>query len=84
VRRLVADHPIEAFLVVGNAVAWAFAVSPLADAEIWLERPLYASLGTIFGVALAAFLVTAVADGRAAVVDLLRRTWKRPAEDVIV
>jgi uncharacterized protein len=81
VRRLVADHPIAAFLVVGNAVAWAFAVSPVADKEIWLERPLYASLGTIFGVGLAAFLVTAVADGRAAVVDLLRRTfrWRVPA-----
>ena len=81
VRRLVADHPIAAFLVVGNAVAWAFAVSPVADKEIWLERPLYASLGTIFGVGLAAFLVTAVADGRAAVADLLRRTfrWRVPA-----
>jgi hypothetical protein len=39
----VADHPIAAFLVVGNAVARVFAVSPVADTEIWLERPLYAS-----------------------------------------
>jgi hypothetical protein len=76
VGRLVADHPIAAFLVVGNAVAWAFAVSPVANVEIWLERPLYASLGTILGVGLAALLVTAVADGRAAVVDLLRRTFR--------
>jgi membrane protease YdiL (CAAX protease family) len=80
VKRVVADHPLGAFLVIGYAVALATAVPPLAEIEIWLGRPLYAVLGTIFGVGVAAFLVTAVADGRAAVVDLLRRSfrWRVP------
>lgn len=80
VKRVVADHPLGAFLVIGNAVALATALSPIAEIEIWLDRPLYAALGTIFGVGAAAFLVTAATDGRAGVVDLLRRSfrWRVP------
>lgn len=86
VKRLIADHPLGAFLVIGYAVAVATAVPPLAEIEIWLGRPLYASLGTIFGVGAAAFLVTAAADGRAGVVDLLRRSfrWRVPVRWYIV
>ena len=81
-RRLVADRPIAAFLVIGNAVYVAIALVPgLRQTEIWFGLPLFASLGTIGGVGLAAFLVTAATGGRAAIADLLRRSlrWRVPA-----
>jgi membrane protease YdiL (CAAX protease family) len=81
VRRGVAEHPIASFLIIGNGVYVAIALTPpLREAEIWFELPLFATLGTILGVGLAAFLVTAAADGRAGAVDLLRRClrWRVP------
>jgi membrane protease YdiL (CAAX protease family) len=86
VKRVIADHPLGAFLIIGYAVAVASVVAPVAHVEIWLDRPLYAVLGTIFGVGAAAFLVTAAADGRAGVVDLLRRSfrWRVPVRWYLV
>lgn len=81
-RRLVADHPLAAFLVIGYGVYVAIVLTPpLREAEIWFDLPLFGSLGSILGVGVAAFLVTAVTDGRAGVVDLLRRSfrWRVPA-----
>jgi uncharacterized protein len=73
-RRVVAEHPIVSFLIIGYGVYVAIALTPaLREAELWFELPLFSSLGSIFGVGLAAFLVTAAADGRAGVADLLRR-----------
>jgi membrane protease YdiL (CAAX protease family) len=74
-RRALAGHPVGAFLVIGYAVYLAAAlIPPLAETEITpLKLPLWASVGTIFGVGLAAFLVTAASDGRAGVDDLVRR-----------
>jgi hypothetical protein len=68
-RRVVAEHPIVSFLIIGYGVYVAIALTPaLREAELWFELPLFGSLGSIFGVGLAAFLVTAAADGRAGVV----------------
>jgi membrane protease YdiL (CAAX protease family) len=81
VRRVVADRPLAAFLIIGYAVYVAAALTPtLRETELWFELPLFGVLGGIFGVGLAAFLVTAAADGRAGVRDLLRRSlrWRVP------
>ncbi len=81
-RQALARHPIAWFLGIGNAVAFATAlVPPLAELEVTrFELPVFASVGTFLGVGLAAFLITAAADGRAGVVDLLRRSfrWRVP------
>jgi membrane protease YdiL (CAAX protease family) len=80
-RRVVADHPLAAFLIIGYAVYVAVVlVPPLRETELWFELPLFGVVGGIFGVGLAAFLVTAAADGRAGVRDLARRTlrWRVP------
>lgn len=80
-KRAVARHPVAAFLLIGNGVAWAALTPPLAGAEVLpFDAPLYASVGTIFGVGLAAFVVTAATAGRSGVVDLLRRSfrWRVP------
>jgi membrane protease YdiL (CAAX protease family) len=80
VRQLVARHPVAAFLVICYAVNWAAAVPWFrARTDILpLELPMWGSLGTIFGVALAAVLVVAATDGRAGVRDLARRSlhWR--------
>jgi uncharacterized protein len=82
IRRAVARHPVAAFLIIGNAVVLAAAlIPPLVEAKILpFDLPLWASLSTIFGVGLAAFLVTAATDGRAGVNDLVRRSlsWRVP------
>jgi membrane protease YdiL (CAAX protease family) len=80
-KRVVAGHPIAAFLVIGNGVSVVAALTTiLSKPEISFGLPLYGALGTIFGVGLAAFLVTAAADGRAGVDDLIRRClrWRVP------
>lgn len=81
-RRAVARHPIASFLAIGNGVALAAALTPpLVALEITrFDLPVYGSLGTILGVGLAAFVVTAAADGRAGVDDLVRRClrWRVP------
>jgi uncharacterized protein len=82
IRRAVAGHPVAAFLLIGYAGAVVTAaIPPLARAEVLpFEAPLFASLGSILGVGLAAFVVTAATAGRSGVVDLLRRSfrWRVP------
>ena len=77
-----ARHPVAAFLAIGYAVYLGAALvpSPIDTAFMPFDLPLHASLGTILGVGLAAFLVTAAADGRAGVDDLVRRClrWRVP------
>jgi uncharacterized protein len=78
-RRLVARHPVVAFLVMAFVFAWG-GMLPLLLSEsgfgvVPIELPWrpFAAILTIFGLALPAFLVTAATDGKAGVRDLLRR-----------
>jgi hypothetical protein len=76
VRRLVARQPVAAFLCICYAVTWATAMPWFrARTDILpFDLPMWGSLETIFGVALAAVLVVAASDGRAGVRDLARRS----------
>ena len=78
VRRLVARHPVAAFLCICYAVTWATAVPWFrARTDILpFDLPMWGSLGTIFGVPLVAVLVVAASDGRAGVRDLARRSLR--------
>jgi membrane protease YdiL (CAAX protease family) len=78
VRQLVARHPVATFLFICYAVNWAAAVPWFRTRTdiLPLDLPMWGSLGTIFGVALAAFLVIAASDGRAGVWDLARRSLR--------
>jgi len=77
-RRVVARHPVAAFLVMVYAVNIAVALVPLLTRRDILPFGLapYDSLGHIFGVALPAFLVVAATHGRAGVRDLARRSLR--------
>jgi uncharacterized protein len=81
-KRAVARHPVAAFLIIGNGVYLAAALTTsLVETEILpFDLPLYGVLGGILGVGLAAFVVTAATDGRAGVEELLRRSlrWRVP------
>ena len=81
-KRVVADHPVAAFLIIGNGVSLASALTPpLVEAEVLpFDLPLFGSLGTILGVGPPAVVVTAATDGRAGVDDLVRRSvrWRVP------
>jgi uncharacterized protein len=80
-KRGVARHPVAAFLVIGNGVYLAAALTPpLVESDLPFDLPFYGALGGILGVALAAFVVTAATDGRAGVEDLARRSlrWRVP------
>jgi uncharacterized protein len=78
VRQVVARHPVAAFLVICYAVTWAVAVPWFRTRTDILpfDLPMWGSIGTIFGVALAAFLVVAATDGQAGVRDLARRSLR--------
>ena len=69
-RDLAARHPVAAFLVMGYTLAWTI---QLAAFQLGLSLRLLSSLSMIFGLALAAFLVTAVTAGKAGVRDLVGR-----------
>ena len=76
-----ARHPVAAFLLIGNAVMLAAAAGrPWGDGFLPFDLPFLGAIGGMFGVALAAFLVTGATAGRGGVVDLLRRTfrWRVP------
>lgn len=77
-RRLVARHPVAAFLVMVFAVNCALALSPLLTRRDILPFGLapYDSLGHIFGVALPAFIVVAAMSGKAGVRDLAHRSLR--------
>src|SRR5215210_8654404 len=74
-RRVVARHPVAAFLVMVYTVNIAVALVPVLTQRDILPFDLapYDSLGHIFGVALPAFLVVAAMHGRAGVRDLAHR-----------
>src|SRR3989442_8393688 len=81
-RRLVARHPVAAFLVMVYAVNIAVVLPPVLtrpDILPFALRP-DALLGHIFGSAVPAFLVIAAMHGRAGVRDLTRRClpWRLP------
>jgi membrane protease YdiL (CAAX protease family) len=77
-RRLVARHPVAAFLVMVYTVNTAVALVPVLTRRDILPFDLapYDSLGHIFGVALPAFLVVAAMHGRAGVRDLAHRSFR--------
>jgi uncharacterized protein len=78
VRRLVARHPVAAFLCICYGVTWAAAVPWFRTQTDILpfDLPMWGSIGTFVGVALAAVLVAAASDGRAGVRDLVRRSLR--------
>ena len=81
-RRLVARHPVAAFLALVYTLYSAFAYAPVLLP--WLIRRdivpfnlvVFSSLGHNFGVALPAFLVIAALHSRAGVRDLARRCFR--------
>jgi membrane protease YdiL (CAAX protease family) len=74
VRRLVARHPVATFLIACYVITWAVVLPPLrVQGGLPFGLALWDSLGNLFGVALAAFLVVAASGGRAGVRDLARR-----------
>ena len=75
-RRLVARHPVAAFLVMAYIITPAFLLQTIwRPADILpLGFSLWDSFGTIFGVALPAFLVMAGIHGRAGIRDLASRS----------
>src|SRR5688500_8456996 len=77
-RRLVARHPVAAFLVMVYTVNTAVAVVPVLTRRDLLPFGLapYDSLGHIFGVALPTFIVVAAMHGRDGVRDLAQRTLR--------
>src|SRR3712207_3537638 len=78
-RRVVARHPVTAFLVMAFVFSWTIML-PLLLSEggfgvLPFDLPwrVFGSLMSIFGLALPAFLVAAAKDGKEGVRDLLRR-----------
>ncbi len=69
-RRLVARHPVVAFLLMVYGLGWS---TLIAVDYLGLPFLLVSSLGVVFGLALPAFLVTAAMSGKAGVRDLLGR-----------
>jgi uncharacterized protein len=68
--RLVARHPVLAFLVMAYAFGWP---ALLGGHYLGLSFLLASSLSVVFGLAMPALLVTAATGGEAGVRDLLRR-----------
>jgi membrane protease YdiL (CAAX protease family) len=71
-RQVIARHPVASYLIMVYAVIFPIALpSALTRGDFLpLDLELYGSLGTILGVTLPAFLVTAATDGWAGVRDL--------------
>ncbi len=66
-------YPVWAFLVLAYAIGWSVLIASV-QAGVHLR---YASaLSVVFGLALPAFVVTGIVDGRAGVADLLRRCFR--------
>ncbi len=82
-KRLVARHPVAAFLLMLYAIAWTVFLPVVLQARGLLALPVdlsegiafdaVTSLASILGVALPAFIVTAAKGGKAGVRELLRR-----------
>ena len=77
-RRLIARHPVIAFLIMAYIITPAFVLQTIRTPLniLPLEFSLWDSLGTIFGVALPAFLVMAAIHGRAGIHDLASRSLR--------
>ena len=77
-RRLVARHPVMAFLVMVYTITPVFTLPPVRErlGILLLDFALWDSLATICGVALPAFLVMAALHGRAGLRDLARRSFR--------
>jgi uncharacterized protein len=77
-RRLVARHPVAAFLIMVYTVNTAVALVPVLTRRDILPFDLapYDSLGHIFGVALPAFIVVAATHGKVGVQDLAHRSLR--------
>jgi membrane protease YdiL (CAAX protease family) len=77
---LVARHPVASFLVMVYTVNTVVALPPVRTHTDILPLPFglapYEALGTIFGVALPAFIVVAAMHGKAGVLDLARRSLR--------
>jgi len=84
--RLVARHPVAAFLFMVYAITWIIFLPVVLQGRGLLALPIdlseglafnaFVAIATIFGVALPAFLVTAATGGEEGVRDLLRRSLK--------
>ena len=72
-RRLVARHPVVAFLVMGYTLAWTI---QLAAFQLGLSLRLLSALSMIFGLALSAFVVTAATGGKTGMQNLLGRCFR--------
>ncbi len=72
-RRLVASHPVLAFLIMVCGFGWS---TLIATFSLGLPMLLSTSLGANFGFALPAFLVTAATSGKAGVRSLLDRSLR--------
>jgi membrane protease YdiL (CAAX protease family) len=70
-RRLVARHPVVAFLIMVYAIGWSTLIA--AAGYFGLPMLLASSLAMVLGLALPTFLVTAAMSGKAGVRDLLGR-----------
>ena len=83
-RRLVARHPVMAFLVMAYTITSLLALTPIRTrlGPFILGFELWDSLSSIFGVALPAFLVMAAMHGWAGMSDLARRSfrWRVPLQ----
>lgn len=77
-RRLIARHPVAAFLVMAYTITSAFTLPPVRASLgiLLLEFTLWDSLSTIVGVALPAFLVMAAMHGQEGMRDLARRSFR--------
>ena len=84
----IARHPVLAFMVLGLGAGFlTAAIRPIAEADVLpYGLPLYGFLGTVLGVGLGAFVVTAALAGREGVVDLARRSvrWRVPVRWYLV
>jgi membrane protease YdiL (CAAX protease family) len=80
--RVVARHPVVAFMVIGLGAAFLVSViPPIVDAQVLpFDLPLHGVVGGALGVGLGAFLVTYALAGRAGMADLARRSvrWRVP------
>jgi membrane protease YdiL (CAAX protease family) len=72
-RSFLSRHPVASFLVVAYAIFWASWMPVLFLGAP--PRP-FTAIGALLGLALPAFVVTAATEGRAGVLDLLRRTLR--------
>jgi uncharacterized protein len=76
-RRLLARHPVVAFLIMVYAVTIAVALLRMqGDPHLPFDLPLWSALGHLLGVALPAFLVIGAVRGRAGLRDLVRRSFR--------